>query len=336
MTNTETNVSIEKTPLVSIIVPVYRVEEYLRRCIESIINQTYSNFELILVDDGSPDNCGKICDEYAQRYDFITVIHQINQGISAARNNAVKKAQGDYITFVDSDDFVTADYLEYLVSVLRKYNADVSVGGSIYQYEDSEIKIPKNETYTTFHTPEEALITMNYVKDYGTVAWGKLYKKELVELYPYPIGKRYEDIATTYKIIGASRGVAFGNKQIYYWIQRSNSFMHSKFSESQLDGLEAVKSQLSYIQKQYPAAIPAAKYRYTAKAVELAQLLLFTDGNREIFKRLKGHMNEYAKEVLKDENAKRSMKIRIKAMQMGYFPAKIVFRLHDRVKRTRL
>ena len=143
-----TNESKQK-PLVSVIVPIYNVEQYLRRCIDSVLAQTYTNYELILVDDGSPDACGKICDEYAARNPKIKVIHQKNQGLSAARNNAVPKSNGEYITFIDSDDFVSKDYLQYLVSLIQKYDAQISAGGFVYQYENRELKQPKDETETT-------------------------------------------------------------------------------------------------------------------------------------------------------------------------------------------
>lgn len=323
----------KQRPLISIIVPVYKVEHYLSRCVESIINQTYRNFELILVDDGSPDNCGKICDEYAEKYDFIRVIHQKNQGLSAARNNAVPSSRGQYITFIDSDDFVTNDYLEYLLSLLNKYNTQISVGGRVYQYDNKPVSAPKEETKSGFCSVEDALITMNYGMKFSVYAWGKLYKRELVEANPYPVGKLYEDIATTYRIVGDSTGVAYGNKEIYYWLQRSNSIMHSGFNDRQFDGIEAAQQQLEYIEKYYPNAIPAAKYRYTAKAVELAGVLFSSGGNRDTFRKLKKYMSKYSDEILKDSFTKRSMYLRIKAMKLGYLPAKIVFYLHDRAKK---
>ena len=115
---------------VSIIVPVYKVEKYLSKCLNSIVAQTYKNIEVILVDDGSPDNCGKICDNFARTNNYTKVIHQKNQGLSAARNNAIPKSNGDYITFIDSDDYVTPDYVEYLVSLVKKFdNANIGIGG---------------------------------------------------------------------------------------------------------------------------------------------------------------------------------------------------------------
>lgn len=333
MKNKHCNEGAEQRPLVSVIVPIYKVEPYLRRCIDSVLAQSYTNYELILVDDGSPDNCGIICDEYAEKHPQIKVIHQDNQGLSAARNNAVPKSKGEYITFIDSDDFVTKDYLQYLVSLVQKYDAQISAGSFVYQYDNRELKQPKEETETAFFLPEEALEKMNYAKGVGLTAWGKLYKRSLIEANPYPVGKLFEDIATTYKIVGESTGVAYGNKQIYFWLQRSNSIMRSSFNAKQLDGIEAAKKQLDYVQDKYPKAVPAAKYRLTSKAVELTGTLFASGGDKKIFNELKTCMMEYAGEVLRNPKTKRSMKIRILSIQLGYYPAKIAFGIHETLKK---
>lgn len=321
-----------ENPLVSIIVPVYQVERYLDRCVKSIVAQTYRNLEVILVDDGSPDRCGEMCDRYAEKYANIQVIHQENQGLSVARNHAVPVSKGEYITFVDSDDYITPDYVEYLVRLAQTYHADVSAGGFVYQYENRPQATPRDETKAGFCATEEALSQMNYGKDFSVFAWGKLYKRKLVEAHPYPAGKLYEDVATTYKIVGDSSGIAYGNKQIYYWLQRAGSTTRGGFSEKQLDGLEAVERQLDYIAQNFAAALPAAKYRHTAKAVELMSVCFASGGDKKVFQILKTHMDQYSKEVLKDKAAKKSMKLRIVAAGLGYYPAKVVFRVHEKIK----
>jgi glycosyltransferase involved in cell wall biosynthesis len=316
---------------VSIVIPVYKVEKYLRKCLDSVVAQTYKNIEVILVDDGSPDDCGRICDEYAEIYSFIKVIHQNNQGLSAARNNAVPQSTGEFITFIDSDDFVTPDYVEYLVSLMKKNRAEISVGGTVYQYEKKPIKAPKEETKTGFCSVEKALINMNYGQDFSVYAWGKLYKRELVERNPYPVGKLYEDLANTYIIVSSSNGVAYGNKQIYYWLQRAGSIMHSGFNEKQFDGIDAVNNQLAFVAENYPNAIQAAKVRYMAKIAELMSIAFQSTNSESIYKRLKSEMRYY-NEVMADPKVKKSLKIRLVALKSGYYPAKTVFAVHEKLK----
>ena len=317
---------------VSIVVPVYKVESYLRRCLDSIVSQTYKNIEVILVDDESPDNCGQICEEYASKYPYITVLHQKNQGLSGARNSGAKIATGDYVTFIDSDDFVTNDYVEYLMDLIERYDADVSVASFIYQYDTKPMKTCREESLSQCLSPLEAIKRMNYGHGMSVTAWAKMYKKELVLRYPYPVGRLYEDVATTYKIISDCKRVAVSNKQIYYWIQRVDSIMHSKFSEKQYDGLLSASEQLEFVKKRFPEAVGAVEYRYAAKCVELlAVSFLSGDGHRE-YKRLKDYAAPLIMDVCRDPNAKRSIKLRLISMRIGYFPAKFAFWVHEKAK----
>ena len=317
---------------VSIVVPVYKVESYLRRCLDSIVSQTYKNIEVILVDDESPDNCGQICEEYASKYPYITVLHQKNQGLSGARNSGAKIATGDYVTFIDSDDFVTNDYVEYLMDLIERYDADVSVATFVYQYDNKSILRRKNDYYSECVLPVEAIKRMNYGQGVGLTAWAKMYKKELAFRYPYPVGRLYEDVATTYKIISDCKRVAVSNKQIYYWIQRVDSIMHSKFSEKQYDGLLSASEQLEFVKKRFPEAVGAAEYRYAAKCVELLAVSFLSGESHREFKRLRGYAAPFIRDVCHDPNAKRSIRLRLLSMRMGYFPAKFAFWVHEKAK----
>ena len=323
----------EQTPLISVIIPVYKVEKYLDKCIKSVIGQTYGNMEIILVDDGSPDKCGEMCDQYAGQHAGVTVIHQQNQGLAASRNNAAKQAMGEYITFIDSDDYVTPDYVEYLFGLISRYHADIAVGGYVYQNESGEDATPKEESRTALFSPEEAICHMNYGQGYGCFAWGKMYRTELIRNNPFPEGKIYEDLATMCRIMGNAGSIAYGNKQIYVWIQRQGSIMHSGFSDRQWDGMEAAEQQLAYISERYPSAVSSARYRYTAKAAELIAVCFSSGGDRTVFRRLREYANRYGEEVLRDPNAKRTMKWRIRAVKAGYFPARVCFGLHGYLKR---
>ena len=180
--------------LISVIVPIYKVEKYLKRCIESIINQTYHNLEIILVDDGSPDKCGEMCEEYSKKDKRIKVIHKENGGLSDARNKGLEIATGKYIGFVDSDDFIDKDMYKVLYNNLKNNNADMSIC-SIYQFENEEEIVKgynKNETVITYNKQE---MFNNFYDDLlrNVVAWNKLYKADIFKDIKYPKGKAVEE-----------------------------------------------------------------------------------------------------------------------------------------------
>ena len=187
---------------ISVVVPIYNVEKYLEKCIKSILNQTYNNLEIILVNDGSTDNCLNICKKFEKIDKRIFVINKENGGLSEARNYGIDKATGKYITFVDSDDYIDEDYLEFLYKNLIINNCDISICNPRIVYEDGG----KSRTLYKYCFPqnivlegEKALEMMLYQKKFDNSAWGKLYKINLFDEIRYPVGKLYEDIATTYK-----------------------------------------------------------------------------------------------------------------------------------------
>ncbi len=323
-------------PLISVIVPVYKVEKYLDRCIQSIIAQTYKNFEVFLVDDGSPDNCGRICDEYAENNTYIHVIHQANAGQAAARNRAVQASHGEFVAFIDSDDFVEPDYLEYLLRLQQKYQSDMAVCGLAYLYEGKEREIGDRTNERDMRLDaEEALIRMNYNRGFGATACPKLIKRELVLAHPFPVGQIYEDLATLYKIVGDCSAVAYGSRRIYYWVQRTGSTMRSAFDERQMAGIKAAEEQIEYIKARFPRALPAAQARYEGKIVELMAIALKSSDSYANYKLLKSK-SCYWKEVLADRNVKKTQKIRIRSIRIGYFPTRLVYAFHERMKRTLL
>lgn len=236
---------------ISVIVPVYNVEDYLEECIDSILNQTYSNLEIILVDDGSPDNCGQICDDYAKKDNRIKVIHKENGGLSDARNIGIENSIGKYITFIDSDDCVNKKYIEILYNQLINTKSDISVCS--YKtfndfYIDEDFKLNDTEILTR----QEILLKLygennriNYV-----VSWGKLYKKKLFDTISFPKGKIHEDEYTTYKLYEECNLVSYTSLQLYYYRVRNDSIMKKKISRKRLDALQAFDEQLDYYRKQ--------------------------------------------------------------------------------------
>lgn len=225
---------------VSIIIPVYKVEDYLEKCIDSIIGQSYKNIEIILVDDGSPDNCGKICDEYASKDRRIKVIHKTNGGLSDARNYGMDVATGEYICFVDSDDFISQYYVQRLLTVGLLNGSDIVVCNFEFIDEKGNKWIRK-EKETKVYTSEEAIRDLLTVQNTEVMVWNKLYKRSLFTKnnIKFPVGKIHEDNFTTYRLYDKANNVSLINDKLYYYLQRNNSIM-STFNKKRFDILVAI------------------------------------------------------------------------------------------------
>lgn len=225
-------------PLISVIVPIYNVEKYLNRCIESIVNQTYKTLEIILVDDGSPDNCPQICDEWKEKDNRIKVIHKKNGGLSDARNAGLDIAQGEYIAFVDSDDWIDKEWIEILFKELIKNNCDVSISSTrLFKNVDETLFIRGNTK--KFLTNIEALEELINEKNIFTTACDKLYKKELIINYHFEKNKVNEDEFWTWKVLLSSKRVVCCGKPNYNYLQNEDSIMGRKYSIKRIDGLSA-------------------------------------------------------------------------------------------------
>ncbi|MGN0550986.1 MAG: glycosyltransferase family 2 protein [Acutalibacteraceae bacterium] len=215
--------------LISVIVPIYKVEKYLKRCVDSILNQTYKNLEIILVDDGSPDNCPRMCDEYAEKDDRIKVIHKENGGLSDARNKGIDIANGEYLAFIDSDDFVSEDYIEKLYDAILKGDADLSMCSFIYVDEQGAILSDKRNHNPMVDTVLCAKEVLEYFYRengwYYVVAWNKLYKKELFNDVRFPYGKVHEDQYVFHHIISKCSRVSVISSRLVYYSQRQDSIM---------------------------------------------------------------------------------------------------------------
>lgn len=237
----------ENIPEISIIVPVYNVEKYIRRCINSILDQTFKSFELILVDDGSHDDSGLICDEYKRRDNRIQVIHKENGGLSDARNSGIEAIRGRYVTFIDSDDWVSKNYLSVLYELLNEKSAEISIcnflrtSNEFLSYTNSKISVYE-------YSSNEALT--NIFTDFGeqmVVSWGKLYKAELFKEIRFPLGKIHEDEFITYKILYKANRIIFTTEQLLYYWQRPDSIMGIGFKlRNRLHAIEALQERAGF------------------------------------------------------------------------------------------
>ena len=240
-------------PEISVIVPVYKVEEFLRDCIDSILNQTFGDYELILVDDGSPDRCGQICDDYAVKDNRIKVIHQENKGLSGARNVGLEVMTGNYITFIDSDDVVESHYLQILYEALTIEKADISCCkmkrfSSTCDFENNEA------TSGIVCMSGRDAARMQY--EYGSqqlvivTAWGKLFAKQLFEDIRFPLGRCHEDDATIPVILYEANKVAACTDALYGYRVREGSIMQAEFSIKRYDGIIAIEECIEYFRRQ--------------------------------------------------------------------------------------
>lgn len=268
---------------ISVIIPIYNVEKYLKDCINSVINQTYKNLEIILVDDGATDSSGIICDNYAQKDDRIKVIHKKNGGLSSARNEGMKIATGELISFVDGDDYIASDFYEYLYSIMEKNDADISeaefvripeeiVNNAELIISDKNNQIIVKEYIYTNMDALNLLYGINeheYVKK--VVVWNKLYKKKLFENIIFPQGKLHEDEFTTYKVLYNAEKIVSSTKYIHGYVQTQKSIMRTEITQKRIDhSLESVETALNFFdEKKLPELKAMIMMRYLDICIEL-------------------------------------------------------------------
>lgn len=264
-------------PKISVVVPVYKVEPYLRRCIDSILNQSYPEFDLILVDDGSPDNCGAICDDYAAKDNRIHVIHQKNGGLSAARNSGIDwsfaNSDSGWLSFVDSDDWVHKDFLNLLLTASEELDAGVAMGG--YHWTSAHQEDEDLSGARAVVMDAERAMTEHYAT--CTPAWGKIFRKDLFADLRFPVGKLYEDAYITHKPIFAAGRVAIYKEKLCYYYNNPTSITRAKWSDRKLDSIEAHEGRLAYFKEHgYQKAYLREKEVYVEDLMDKIRHLLDT------------------------------------------------------------
>lgn len=210
--------------MISIIVPVYKTEQYLHQCIDSLLNQTYQDIEIILIDDGSPDKCGKICDEYVRIDSRVRVFHTGNKGLPAARNFGLRVAKGEYIAFVDSDDWVETKMYGVLLQMIENNNADISVCGTWFEFMNQKRNM---NIADAFYSGQASIAQATISGQINNHVWNKLYKRECLTDLCFPEGKTYEDLATTYKVLLKAHSVSCTSTPFYHYRMREGSITHS-------------------------------------------------------------------------------------------------------------
>ena len=294
-------------PLISVIVPVYKVEKYLCQCIDSILSQTFSDFELFLVDDGSPDNCGKICDEYAKKDSRIIVIHKANGGLSDARNVAIDVAKGDFLTFIDSDDYVSENHLESLYTALKDTDSDMAVA-NITSFSDEKID-------EEFYKPVESRKVLSGKEVFSTIyqpcAQAKLYKQSLFDGIRYPVGRLYEDTFIYHDILARVNSLVLTGINTYYYLVRRDSIMHQEYKLAFTDIIDSIELRIKKLEELglQDLADENREFIYSRVAVAYANLDSSVPDNQKRLDEIKEiYLSEYPKLMKSTNNSKQKFR----------------------------
>ena len=299
---------------ISIVVPVYNVENFLSYCVESLRQQTYKNIEIILVDDGSTDSSGEICDQYAREDDRIKVLHIENGGLSNARNTGVKESSTDWIVFIDSDDYYDHRAIEYLVELRDKYRVGLVATPviEVRNYGNSDFLGDFREKYSGKLDRRTALEQMFYGNYVGTHSGGKLYKKEILLRFPYPNGMLYEDLSLAYEHIASCENIAVSALNLYKYYRRPGSIVNSKYSDRLLDFYKAMEWNRAYVERDYPndkEMRRALNVRYVFNGLHIVHAMLISDMYAEVNKIRKEYI-QYFKDVILNSNVTRKNKVK--------------------------
>lgn len=275
---------------VSIVVPVYNVENYLEKCVKSIMSQSYKNIEIILVDDGSTDQSGEICEKLKRIDSRVIVLHKENGGQSEARNMGIDYSKGEWITFIDSDDYVSEDYIQYLMDLNGKLDTDISIASFTYITNNKRIDHSTGEEIKM--KTQEAMRRMLLDDGFDMGPWAKMYRTAFFKKIHFPEGKLYEDSLTTYEIFAEARSVSFGSKSVYYYVNRSNSTVNGVFNEKKFDLIEMNKKTELFIKNKFPEIAPEAHRRVIwAYFSTLNQVIM--SRNLEVIEKYAGPLVEY-------------------------------------------
>lgn len=296
-----------KEELISIIIPVYNLADYIRDCLESVLQQTYKKVEILVIDDGSTDDTLVICREYERRDSRIRIICREHEGLSASRNAGNKEAKGEYIAHIDGDDILAPTYIAYLYQLIVKYDADISMCNYIPVFEGQKLppkKAVNCKDKIKVMTKEQALETLFYQKYFITATWAKLFKRELFLNVAFPYGKLAEDMGSTYKLIHCSEKVVYGSKIQYYYLQRAGSIIHALSSQKGKDYIEQSEDMVKFIEKKYPHLAKAAYCRCFSSYMQVLSNIAFSKIYDAPQKEIRDNIKKYRKSVLFNKKAR--------------------------------
>lgn len=313
-------------PLVSVIVPVYNMEKYLEECVTSILNQTYPEFELILVDDGSLDSSGAMVDAWGQKENRVVVIHERNKGLSGARNTGIDKAQGEYLVFVDSDDYVAPDYIEVLLQTALAADADMAMCGVYALFQDDCCKASSMPMQARIYTPQTYMERFYVNTGFFSVVWNKIYKKRLFDTVRFFEGRLNEDTIIMPRLIAQVNQVAYVPEPLYFYRQRKGSIMHTAQRKSGIQNLLQIYEDLiqQHEEKNEEHLCRLAQKVYMNKSFEH-----FSELERSERPEIRKKQKEYCNRLL--TYSKISVLVKAKLLLFTYFPG-----LYEKINRKKV
>ena len=303
--------------MISVIVPVYNVEKYLDRCVKSILSQSFSDFELLLVDDGSPDRCGEMCDEYAKGDSRIKAFHKRNGGLSDARNFGIEKALGEYLMFVDSDDYIHEQMLETLHRLITENDADLAVCSAMDVFEGKEVTQVREIREFTLNKTESYKYMLR--GDGLPSACNKLYKRQTVGEVRFPVGMLYEDGFFTPQILKRVEKTAVTSRPMYYYFRRGDSITTKPFRKGDLDVIEAYDICVRQVRELCPEALPFAEFRYRNAYFNVLDKMLMRDDCKSIpeYKTTVKYLKSHTLDIIRDPGFGKMRKIAAVALKFS-------------------
>ena len=325
--------------MVSILIPCYNSEDYIRKCLQSIQRQTYKEWEVIIIDDGSIDSTAQICKEFEKSDNRIKLYRIENQGVANARNLALSKATGEYVTFVDSDDVISEYYIESLLNLLIENNADISVCNYIEQKGQNDITTMNNEENNMIlqYTNIQAMEALFFKDNLRHSPWGKLYKRKLFENIKYPNLRAFEDLTITYKLIYKAKKVVFTNKILYGYNIRDGSLMHSQSNNIDTSILE-ISEKIRQDLKEYPEKElkNAGEYLICMHAISIIDELPINKKTKREFKKCFSIIKENRKRLLIDKRVKLTFKILLISSFFGKYAIKLIYKIKHKLRKYKL
>lgn len=305
----------QKKPDISVIVPVYNTSAYLHRCLDSVVNQSFENYEIVIVNDGSTDDSEAICREYSEKHSNIILITKVNGGLSEARNTGVRNAAGKYVSFVDSDDYIDERYLETLYRPIVNYEADMSVVG-LSLFSDSVPAAADRIGDCVVLSHRDALLDMLYQNRLDTSACALLIPISMALEYPFPPGRFHEDEFTTYKYYSACKKVAVYSEKLYFYYQREGSIMHS-MGRAKYDELEAADNLVSVFSEDAELKRAAESMCFSDYCQVFLSSPNIKSEDRQTYDRIMEYLKRVRFQILFDKNTRRKNKLAAASLMAG-------------------